>query len=108
MKSAATSAMKEISNFFKKLQEDEKFYFDHAWNNGIKYLTPTFYLTIKIHKDPWFTRPVTSCRGILLNIYSKCIDRHFKSISEHDPTRLQDSDNLADALHQLGTLPSHI
>jgi hypothetical protein len=67
-----------------KLTEAENTYFICAEN--LKYRIPQFYLTIKVHKQPWKTRPIVSCINSYLNVFSKWLDYRFKELIIYSPT----------------------
>ncbi|KAL7469413.1 hypothetical protein ACHAXS_009674 [Conticribra weissflogii] len=66
-----------------------------------------FYLTIKMHKDPWKTRPVVSTCGTYLHALSRWVDHHLQKLTSLIPTYLRDSQHLLEDLKQLGRLPSN-
>lgn len=64
-----------------------------------------FYLTIKMHKQPWKMRPVVSTCGTYLHSLSRWADFHLQQLTSLVPTYLRDSHQLIDDLHQMDTLP---
>ena len=82
---------------------------------GLKYLKsnynpdeakfPVFYLTLKVHKDPWSTRPIVSCSGSLLYHLGVWVDTHLQTIATAQPTYIKNSKALKDMLMPLSPLP---
>ena len=64
-----------------------------------------FYMTAKVHKTPWATRPVVSTCGTLLAGLSKWADFWLQQLSSDVPTYLKDSRQLVLRLKELGPLP---
>jgi len=64
-----------------------------------------FRLTIKVHKNPWATRPVVCCAGTMLNSISRWIDYWLQKIKHLVPTYIKNSSQLIDQLKDLGHLP---
>ena len=64
-----------------------------------------FYLTAKIHKTPWATRPVVSTCGTTLAGLSKWADYWLQKLRDNVPTYIQDSAHLIRLLQELGQLP---
>ena len=64
-----------------------------------------FYLTAKMHKTPWATRPVVSTCGTMMAGLSKWIDHWLQQLRSHVHTYLQDSGHLIRLLKELGQLP---
>ena len=50
-----------------------------------------FYQTIKIHKNPWSTRPIISCPGTPLFHLGKWIDHKLQIIANRQPSYFKDS-----------------
>jgi hypothetical protein len=64
-----------------------------------------FYLTAKVHKTPWKTRPVVASCGTLMNTISKWIDYQLQKIAKTIPTYIRDSFDLKEQLTELDKLP---
>jgi hypothetical protein len=60
-----------------------------------------FYLMLKVHKSPWSTRPVVSCAGSFVEIFSKWLDVQLKKLLLLSQTYLQDSNQVLHELHAL-------
>ena len=63
-----------------------------------------FYLTAKIHKTLWTTRPVVSTSGTMMAGLSKWLDRWLQKLRHQVPTYLKDSSHLVQLLMDQGTL----
>lgn len=96
-----------------QLPPAEVTYFDRSYGpqrHGGKctpHHTPIFYLTLKVHKSPWSTRPVVSCVGSFAEIFSKWLDHQLKKLLPLSHTYLHDSNQVLTELHSLGPLPPH-
>lgn len=77
------------------------------FERGIKqeHRIPLFYILFKIHKDPWMTRPVVSCCGSFLNLFSKWLDDQMKQLLPLATTYLKDSNQVLQETGDLGRLP---
>jgi hypothetical protein len=80
-----------------ELLQSKLTYFDHIyghpWNSieTPQHQVPLFYLTLKVHKSPWLTRPIMSCVGSFAEIFSKWLDVQLKKILLLSLTYLKDS-----------------
>lgn len=83
--------------------------FGHSRGQAIgtkpQHRTPLFYLTLKVHKNPWSTRPVVSCIGSFVEIFSKWLDYQLNKLLPLSPTYLRDSNQVLEELEALGPLP---
>ena len=70
------------------------------------YRTPLFYITMKVHKTPLKSRPVTSTVGSLSNVFSKWLDYRMKEILPLSRSHLRDSYQVIHELKRLGRLPA--
>ena len=59
---------------------------------------PVFYITIKIHKNPWATRPIVSCPGSLFHALAIWVDRKLKSIAIKQNSFIASSKDFKDYL----------
>ena len=66
---------------------------------------PVLYLTLKVHKDPWTTRPIVSCSGSLLYHLGVWVDTYLQDVATVQPTYLKNSKALIDQLIPLSPLP---
>ena len=66
---------------------------------------PVFYLTLKVHKTPWTTRPIVSCSGSLLYHLGIWVDSHLQKIAITQKTYTKNSRELKDNIIQLSPLP---
>jgi hypothetical protein len=62
---------------------------------------PHFYITAKVHKTPWKTRPIVSVRGSILHGLGKWIDRQLQPICRQLPSFLKSSYDLKKQLSSL-------
>ena len=65
-----------------------------------------FYLTFKIHKTPWKTRPIVSVSGSLLHGLGKWIDTQLQPIGQATPSFINSSYSLVKILKSLPVLPA--
>jgi len=91
-------------NHRKDLTDAENQYFQRAAK--LNYRIPQFYLTIKVHKTPFKTRPIVSCVNSYLNVFSKWLSYRFTELLAFVPTYTKDSFQI---LKELTTLqvPTH-
>ena len=76
----------------------------YKMNNKTRRL-PQFYITPKVHKTPWATRPIVSCVGSHIEVLSKYLDHELQKVTHLCPGYLKDSQALLEQLNQLGPLP---
>jgi hypothetical protein len=69
---------------------------------------PKFYLTAKVHKVPWKTRPIVSLSGSLLHGLGRWIDKLLQPFVKALPTYIQSSFHLKELLEKLPTLSSKV
>jgi hypothetical protein len=74
-------------------------------NANLKHRLPQFYITIKIHKNPYKTRPIVSCVGSFLHAFSKWVDSHLQKLLPFNPTYVRDTQHLINDLKHLQNLP---
>ena len=53
-----------------------------------------FYLTMKVHKEPWTTRPVVSYSGSLLYALSVIVERQLQQVAQLQPSYISNSKHL--------------
>ncbi len=92
-------------NHRKDLSDSENTYFQR--NGKLNHRLPQFYITIKVHKKPYKTRPIVSCVGSFLNAFSKWIDHHLQKMVIFSPTYVKDSNQNLQELKNLTNLPPH-
>ena len=66
---------------------------------------PVLYLTLKVHKDPWTTRPIVSCSGSLLYHLGVWVDTHLQEVATAQATYIKNSKVLKDQIIPLSPLP---
>jgi hypothetical protein len=88
-----------------RLPPDTVIYFDRGLKQDHR--IPLFYVLFKIHKDPWMTRPVVSCCGSFLNLFSKWLDDQMKRLLPLAITYLKDSFQVLKEADDLGRLPTN-
>ena len=85
------------------LSPAEQVYFQRSLQ--CEHRIPQFYLTLKVHKTPWKTRPVVACVGSFAEVFSKWLDHQMKRLLPLSNTYLRDSNQVLDELTALGALP---
>eukprot|EP00978_Attheya_sp_CCMP212_P008330 scaffold19604_cov60-Attheya_sp.AAC.7 len=83
---------KLVEEHYDDLAPWEKDYFNRSYD--LEHRMPQFYLTAKVHKKPWSTRPVVSCVGSFNKIFSKWIDDKMKLLLALITTYLRDSNQV--------------
>jgi hypothetical protein len=86
------------------LTEAENTYFRR--NANLKHRLPQFYITIKVHKQPYKTRPIVSCVGSFLNAFSKWADTQLQKLLPSNPTYTRDTSHVLQDLKPLKNLPN--
>jgi hypothetical protein len=69
---------------------------------------PKFYLTAKVHKVPWKTRPIVSLSGSLLHGLGRWIDKLLQPFVKELPTYIKSSFDLKELLENLPILSSKV
>ena len=72
-----------------------------------KFRTPQFYITAKVHKSPWKTRPIVSTSGSLMAFLSKWVDYQLNSLAKQSPTYISNSKQVKKELESLHRLPEN-
>ena len=85
-----------------QLSEGEQTYFKRLLRQ--KNRTAQFYLTCKIHKTPWKTRPVVAACGTIIAGLSTWIDYWLQKVAKTVPTYLKDSKILKKDMEKLGKI----
>ena len=67
---------------------------------------PTFYLTIKIHKTPWKTRPIVYCSGSLLYLLGVWVDMKLQIVAKSQHSYISSSKKLKDLIVPLNLSPN--
>jgi hypothetical protein len=67
---------------------------------------PKFYLTAKIHKTPWKTRPIVSVSGSLLHGLGKWVDKQLQPFARDTNAHVKSSFEIKTLLVNLPPLPS--
>lgn len=105
MKSIKQSILVFIESNTNNLSDDEKRFLQYHMSK-CKNPFPTFYMTMKVHKNPWKTRPIVSCSGSLLQPLGQWIDRKLQSIVKKLPSFIKNSSDLIMDLSTM-TLPEN-
>ena len=66
---------------------------------------PVFYLTMKVHKDPWVSRPIVSCSGSLLHPLGLWVDSQLQKVARTVPSYFGSSYKLKQELVALELPP---
>jgi hypothetical protein len=88
----------------KELSKAENVFFDRS-RQGEKRI-PQFYLTMKVHKVPWSTRPIISCMNSNLEALSKWLDYKMNDLLPLAPAYLRDSKQFIDELSTIQLPPN--
>ena len=64
-----------------------------------------FYMTIKVHKDPYKFRPIVATCGTVLSALSSWLDYKLQQLKPYISTYIKDSDDFRKQVHELGPLP---
>jgi hypothetical protein len=65
-----------------------------------------FYITAKVHKTPWKTRPIVSVCGSLLDGLGRLVDKILQPYFKTTPSAIKNSISLKDILMELPALPT--
>ena len=87
-----------------QVSKQELKYLNHHFNPA-KAKLPVFYLTLKVHKSPWTTRPIVSCSGSLLYHLGVWVDIHLQKVATTQKTYIKNSLELKTLLMQVSPLP---
>jgi hypothetical protein len=68
---------------------------------------PKFYLTAKVHKTPWKTRPIISLSGSLLHGLGQWTDKILQSVTRDLPSFVASAADLKKLLEELPELPDN-
>ena len=66
---------------------------------------PVFYLTMKVHKSPWKTRPIVSYSGCLLYSVAVWVDRKLQEVAVAQESYISSSKKLKDVLLDSAPFP---
>ena len=86
------------------LSEQEKTYFRRLVENCKDKLISKFYLTLKVHKSPWKTRPVVATCGTIFAGISKWADFQLQKVKHLVPSLIHDCFHVKKQLEDLGEL----
>ena len=88
------------------ISTQELAYLSHHLKDKEPKKLPIFYLTLKVHKSPWTTRPIVSCSGSLLYHLGVWVDLHLAKVATAQPAYLRNSRDLVDELITLDLPPN--
>jgi hypothetical protein len=94
-----------LAHHSNSLRTAEKTYFERSMKRH-DYRTPLFYITMKVHKTPLKSRPVTSTVDSLSNVFSKWLDYRMKELLPLSKSHLRDSYQVLKELKAVGRLPA--
>ncbi|KAL7548610.1 hypothetical protein ACHAWF_011884 [Thalassiosira exigua] len=100
----------KIAAFYSKmnkasLPDEEKEFFHRLKNNCKDRLTSKFYLTAKVHKTPWKTRPVVATCGTIFHGIGVWADYHLQRLNPLVPSHVKNGFALKEILEALVQLP---
>jgi hypothetical protein len=107
----AYAAIQRIHNLLESFMARKSKQLDSA---DVKYLSrtfvvedpfPKFYLTAKVHKNPWKTRPIVSVQGSLLHGLGRWVDKVLQPFARATTAFTNSSLTLKDEILALGPLP---
>jgi len=100
----ANKNLRQLVELFKEVMpEDDYKYFHRSFSYSRR--LPQFYISPKVHKTPWATRPIVSCVGSNIEVMSKYLDYQLQRVVHLCPSRIRDSASLLDAIKKLPPLP---
>ena len=82
----------------------KKFICHHIKHNKNPF--PVFYLTMKVHKQPWKTRPIVSCSGSLLHPLGTWVNQQLQLVSQRQPSFFKNSFELKKILSTIKLPPN--
>ena len=85
--------------------ENELIFFSRLKGESYDKLFSKFYITAKVHKRPWKTRPVVPTCGTFWHGLSRWADVYLQELKQFCPSYLRDSYQLLEELSNIGTLP---
>lgn len=94
-----------FTRLHKVVPENERIYFSRLRGEFGDKVLGKMYLTAKVHKDPWKTRPIVSTCGTVVHGLSKWADQKLKCYGQFNPSRIKDSFEVKEKLEALGALP---
>ena len=83
--------------------QERKFFVHHI--DTCRCAFSKFYITMKVHKSPWKTRPIASYSGSLLYSLGVWIDRQLQVFAKQQQSYFKNSAKLKELLSELGPLP---
>ena len=109
-------AKTHIDNLTNKLNEFISYYKHKLSHTDIKFLQKSlettkdpyakFYITAKVHKSPWKTRPIVSVCGSLLDGLGRLVDKILQPFSKNTTSAIKNSLDLKEMLVNLNPLPA--
>ena len=102
-------AKTQIDKFLKKyktvIPTKEQKYIRTSLDVPDAHFFPQFYVTAKVHKTPWKTRPVVSVSGSVLHGFGIWLDRQLQSYGRATDAYIQSSWELVQQFQTLPTFP---
>jgi hypothetical protein len=107
-------AQQRIDRLQTQLQQFIEYYGKRLSPPDVKFLTktlhvkdpyPKFYITAKVHKTPWKTRPIVSVSGSLLDGLGRWVDKLLQPYFAATPFAVKSSTTLKDLVIDLPPLP---
>lgn len=103
MERISTSLESFISKYKIHLRKADISYLEQT--RHVKDPFPKFYITAKVHKNPWKTRPIVSSSGSQLHGLGRWVDTILQPYAQSTPSYIQSSRVLKNLLMDLPPLP---
>ena len=104
MRRTAVNITNWTNKYIRSIHTEERNFIRNSKRN-VDNPFPIFYITLKIHKSPWTTRPIVSCSGSLLYALGVWVDRKLQPIATAQPSYLRSSLDFKSITAELPLLP---
>lgn len=93
-----------LSKFDSVLPKGDKRYLKVTREKAMNKLAK-FRMTMKVHKDPWKTRPIVCCTGTFMNAWSKWLDHYLRMLTPFVRTYTRDTSTVLEFIRNVDELP---